>query len=471
MSRYIDMEEPGPKGYKPNKVGQVLFKNPDRGGLHNVHIGYVPPPFTAFVWTGNEWKKTGQKHIRFNGKTWSIPGYEGPDYSRGAQQSFNDKKANRLRAKEANKKKGKWDHLDKVKADPYSGAGDTDLSMIDEEVAGGVNLGPYGKPNFKRANAIVNSVIGEATKEYRNANADLAKQRLADLVRNARTQLAFDSGAQALRAGNNVNLQMSNQSNAALTAAQNAGRQDTADNQRAIAGELGGLSNLAIDAATDTADSLERQQSAQMGTNADNNFLNAIRATGQMGAIENARALHGSYRDAIDKNNKALAEIRARRPLTRLEVEKQIQDMFIANKLAEAQYGGASQDITNSKAQIGISKAQLKAQQRKEARENKVLDAKAQEAVNGILYGTPTKIKVPHVIDGKVVYTEDMQYSGGASDYQDAVNRLAAAGYKGAKYRKLAQAWWQNSVKNQQAGLSSQLNDSLSGIGLGSFLG
>lgn len=321
------------------------------------------------------------------------------------------------------------------------GVGSSSSESFGIPTAAGPGLPPFGNASMRRVEAIVNSMIADAGKEYRHGNEDLKKQQLADLMRNARTQVSYDTGIQALKAGNTFMNQQAQQQNADLAQAQLDARQRI---EQAVNAQGAGLGTPTLSgtvaAADDNAAVTETGADLQQSLQSDNAFMNAMRAASAQGAIENARGLRGAYQQAMQQNNRALADIKAKRALTRLEVEKQIKDMHIADRLARASYSNSGQDILTKRAGRASTAAELrmKKQALKADKASRAIEKQKSIALE-VLYGKTQDLKsVMRDAEGNPVTVTRTTNVGAPSNLNEAIAMLAAAGYTGKKWQNIA---------------------------------
>lgn len=366
------------------------------------------------------------------------------------------------------------------------------------------NLGPFGSPNMGNVNDIVKSIIADATKQYRHANQDVAYDLKNDLGSIAGSSLAYDRGAAALGAGNemmharlNGDALLSKGLRDALAQRTNAMAQQQA--------QMGGQitpHQLSINADSNADFEMDKGQNASefRGFNEMLNFSRLANVEDSTRAMQGTRA---AARKAMADNNRALAEIRAQRGKAKFDVEKQLWDMHIARKLAEAEYAGRGETVANAQYDrlagdrtAGLQAAELVGKattdNAKYQNERAKLLAKNGDRALKILYGTPKAVKgMPQFIKaidpqtGKEIldannnpivklYTpEGYQQVDLPEDMNDAIRRLRAAGLNGPRWEKLARQWWAGVVKAKEDAFRRSLiepaNNAFNSIGNSSW--
>ncbi len=352
------------------------------------------------------------------------------------------------------------------------GDGFPDLDISNENIEvdsvpyqSGRNLGAFGSPSMKRVNSILDSLMHEATKEYSRNISDLRGERRGDLMKNLRTGLAFDRGAQALNSGNMAIGAAMAQKLAPAQAMQQSARADIENRLNQTSEGISDTSAGTVSAADDNAANTQLASNISSGTQSDIGFMNAIRAASAMGGVENANALKAQYFKAIQANQRDLSDVRRRKPLTRLELEKQMWDMHIAKKLAQAEYETAGQGILSQQHSRQMDKEKLKLTKDEMAAKKAEGHEKDRETVLGILYGTKEDVKGIYrdangnpVLDvnGKIQPMTTTQFGvGRPSSLNEAIKMLAAAGFRGKR--------WQNIAKEVYAEQTRQMFDTTFG--------
>lgn len=330
------------------------------------------------------------------------------------------------------------------------GGGSVDTSLADSVDSG---LGEFGSPDLSRVDKIVNSILSDATKQYRWANQDSSQ--------NLKQDMANITGAfqQYTRAAN---------------AMQPVG-QNLADRQRAY-----NLGNRALDDALHIKLSREAAQQAQnqavsnpqyrAANTADYQLQNALTNSAESGfnrmlqfsklaqredALAAGRASTAEARKAIADNNRALAEIRAGRERTRMDVEKSLWDQHIAKRLAEAEYGGRGESIKDSQyaRAAGDRTAGMQAAEAKLTKQQ--VDQKNIERAYAVLYGEPQKVKqvTGYTPDGKPIYEDVLVPGQRPSTPAEAVNMLASIGLVGPRWRAIAKRSMEDQIHDLIPGI------------------
>lgn len=339
------------------------------------------------------------------------------------------------------------------------GAGSSIDTMSATEALGAAQnpLPPFGWPSKSRVSGIVNSIVAEATKNQRWANQDIEKNRVSDIGTIGAGSAAFARGTQQLRTGT--------QNLSDKLRAQNIAHEGIADAKtmrlRAEAEQASQQGSVPLEYAIQDAGNDAAYNLANSGiqtTNiANQSMLDFANQANMMSAQQGMSEINSAARRAIAENNRSMAEIRSRTPLTRLEVEKQLQDMHIARRIAEAQYAQAGYGIQNDQMNaigstiVGVEEAKAK-----------TISAKAQarqkdmKVVHEALFGKPAKSETIagwqpiYELDkstGQVVQTgqkpiilEQAGVAGGPTSVAEAIQRLAALGYTGPRWANLARS-------------------------------
>jgi hypothetical protein len=314
-----------------------------------------------------------------------------------------------------------------------------------------------------RVNSIVNALMRESTNQYTHGNQDLRRQSRAQLIQNARAAMSMDTGMQALKALERANTQRSLMNNTGILSAQNDARQQIEQALNAQGGGTGNTLAGAESGASDTLNANLMNNELLLGDQSGGQYMDAMRSASGQSALENARALKGQFNEGIMQNNRALQDLRARKPLSRLEVEKQIQDMFLARKLGQAEYTTAGQGVLNARSDRSNSKAALALKKKELAASLADSKAKRDAGAYAVLYGAKQDEKGVYMMpDGKPLldkagniqpYVKTQYGVGAPQNMQEAVQMLAASGFTGARYRRLAAQVLAEAQRQQISGI------------------
>jgi hypothetical protein len=340
------------------------------------------------------------------------------------------------------------------------GGGVSNDSLMEEFTNTPNPLPAFGWPSKSRVSGIVNSIVAEATKNQRWANQDIDQGRRQDLATITGGSQAFGRGTGHLKTGaQNLSdkLRAQNIAHEAISDAKTQRIRSEAEQ----ASQQGSVPlEYAIQDAGNNA-SYELANSGIQTTNmANQSILDLANQANMLAANQGMQQTNAAARKAIAENNRAMAEIKSRTPLTRLEVEKQLQDMHIARRIAEAQYAQAGFGMQNetrkvigdtmvgvedARAKLVAAKAKLSAAKQKDM-----------QIVHDVLFGTPTNSEViagynpEYKLDeatGQVVQVgvkpiilNQAGVAGGPTSAAEAIQRLASLGYVGAKWSNLARS-------------------------------
>lgn len=303
-------------------------------------------------------------------------------------------------------------------------------------------LPPFGSPSNRNVRSIVDSIIADATREYRFANQDAQKQARSQAQSIAGGALSLDKAIQAMGAGNRFLSERVN----TRTDQQETADQAWLQSMRQNLEQSSGTGAVPMEYAATDAD-LAAQYTAEDKLNdsqqiAHDNYYKQSRAANVQSATEGIRTSRADYLNALQENNRALAEIKAQRAKIQADVEKQAWDTHIARRMAEAEYSQRGENIQSSQFERGNADRNYSLQEREMGLKEGAQAGTDYDRVAGILWGTPVKIEVP---TGQVdannnpIMAEQIVPSGQASNLREAVQMLAAAGLTGSRWRALAQ--------------------------------
>lgn len=339
-------------------------------------------------------------------------------------------------------------------ASSSAGRSSSAVSPAPDLTQGAADLGSFGSPSTRNVNSIVDSIISDATKQYRWANEDARKQALSDMSATAGGALALDRINQAAAAGN----QLFNEAIQRKTDQAQANEAEALARMRAdlaATSQTGGapMEYAAQDADMSGANAAEQSMNTQSNA-AQAAYLTATRLANQQMAQESMRNTRSGYASEVAQNNRAIAEAKAQKARVRQEVESGIWDDYIKRKMAEAEWaqrGSSLQNDAVSRNQAAETVAMQKKEQAAGIRsENDKSRMSDYDLINGIIYGSAEKIKVPVGQDknGKPIYEEQVLPAGKATTLAEVMVRLRMAGLNTPQWRRIATDAW-NEQRNQ----------------------
>ena len=320
-------------------------------------------------------------------------------------------------------------------------------------------LGALGAPDEKNVSRIVNSIIADATSQYRWAAQDARKRAQSDLTNVAQGALGFDRLGQTAAAANK------GYTDAFLTqstGAQNAEAAAAAQYRQSLEAnsQTGGtpLEYTVDDADAAGAGVGAQTEGSQMGA-ANQAFFDMSRIANATSAQQSGKDIRAAYATELQQNQRAIAAERAKRALYEQQIKKDLWDQHIAKRMAEAEIAQRGSSLLNDQVSREGAKAQL-AQAKSEK------DWKQYEVINSILLGTGQEVEIDTGKvnkNGEPITVKKMMPMGQASTWNEALKRLRLAGIANQSTVTQAKQLW--GELQTQEGISSGVNTAIGGIG------
>ena len=340
-----------------------------------------------------------------------------------------------------------------------SGAGGSAGTSSNSSTVDKSPLGSLGAPDEKNVSRIVNSIIADATNQYRWAAQDARKRAQSDLTNVAQGALGFDRLGQTAAAANK------GYTDAFLTqstGAQNAEAAAAAQYRQSLEAnsQTGGtpLEYTVDDADAAGAGVGAQTEGSQMGA-ANQAFFDMSRIANATSAQQSGKDIRAAYATELQQNQRAIAAERAKRALYEQQIKKDLWDQHIAKRMAEAEIAQRGSSLLNDQVSREGAKAQL-AQAKSEK------DWKQYEVINSILLGTGQEVEIDTGKvnkNGEPITVKKMMPMGQASTWNEALKRLRLAGIANQSTITQAKQLW--GELQTQEGISSGVNTAIGGIG------